>query len=158
MTLVEEGGFAQQDPGRAVTFSYFWNIFLDKPLFGKGIGVYSGRIPKRFDYINEQLISGGHGAYLSILAIFGILGAIFLALILFGTVFKSYRLILINNVSEEPVAYKKTAIFIFLYSLVTVFYYVFGYSGFQDLKLYFVIGMLIGVLGKTEGHPQLIED
>ncbi len=158
LTLIEEGGFTQQDPGRAVTFSYFWDIFLDNPLFGKGIGVYSGRVPERLNFINEQLISGGHGAYLSILAIFGILGAVFLALILFGTVFKSYRLILMNSLSKEPVAYKKTAIFIFLYSLVTVFYYVFGYSGFQDLKLYFVIGMLIGILEKYERHSHFIED
>ena len=63
-----------------------------------------------------------------------------------------------NSLSEEPVAYKKTAIFIFLYSLITVFYYVFGYSGFQDLKLYFVIGMLIGILEKNERYSHLIED
>ncbi|MBN1830537.1 MAG: O-antigen ligase family protein [Deltaproteobacteria bacterium] len=158
LTMIEEGGFAQQDPGRAVTFSYFWNIFLDNPLFGKGIGIYNERMPERLSFINEQLISGGHGAYLSILAIFGIVGAVFLALILFGTVYKSYRIILMNSLDEEPVAYKKTAIFIFLYSLVAVFYYVFGFSGFQDLKLYFVIGMLVGILEKRERHTHIIED
>lgn len=159
VTLVEEGGFAQQDTSRSILFSYYWDIFLDNPLFGKGIGVYEERIPpERFDFLTKNLVSGGHGAYLSILSTFGIIGAVFLAFILFGTVFKSYKLVLTNSLNQDSVPYQKLAIFIFLYSLVAVFYYVFGYSGLTDMKLYFVIGMLIGILEKREAHTRLTKD
>jgi O-antigen ligase len=153
LTLVEAGGFAQQDRSRAASFSYYWDIFLYNPLFGKGIGVYKERLPKDLQFTKRQLIAGGHGAYLSILSTFGVVGAVFLVMFLFGAVFKSYKLVLMNSLNQNSVPYQKLAIFIFLYSLITVFYYVFGTNGFSDQKFYFVVGMLMGVLEKRRDIP-----
>jgi hypothetical protein len=153
--LVESGGFSQEDPGRYKVFSRYWDVFLENPLFGKGIGVYKGR---ESDFVKGELLSGGHCAYLSVLCIFGIAGGIFLGLMLFGGVFKSYRLVLMNHLKRESTKHHKLAVFVFLYLLITIFYYVFGYSGFRDIKLYFVIGLLLGLFEKNAALKHPIRD
>lgn len=148
LTLIESGGFSQEDPGRADAFTYYWDIFLKKPLFGKGIGVYEGRIAGESDFLKDSLISGGHSAYLSVLCIFGIAGAIVLSVMLFGGIIRSYRLFSADRVAKEPMFHDKLTVFIMLYLIITAFYYTFGYSGFDDIKLYSFVGMLLGVVRK----------
>ena len=61
-----EGGFAKQDIGRYVMYKYMWKVFCSNPVMGKGIG-FRGEDKK----IQAQMVKGGHGAFFSIIALFG---------------------------------------------------------------------------------------
>jgi len=67
-----------QDPYRMSTYQYYLNIFMEHPFWGKGIVPYTNFVhaPNRI-FTDMQLIGGGHGAYLSVLAIFGVGGVFF---------------------------------------------------------------------------------
>ena len=148
LTALEQS-FEQQDPGRSITYSYYWDIFLKNPLFGKGIGTYEVRLTEHTKFVTEQLIDGGHGSYLSIICIFGIGGGIFLCIMLFGGITRVYRLFMKNRFEALSVPYKKLVIFIMLFLITTAFYYITSGAGYQDLKLYLVVGMLLGITEKT---------
>jgi O-antigen ligase len=150
VTLIESGGFARQDPGRHILFSLYWDIFLENPVFGKGIGVYKEKMSGPLEFIKGELRDGGHGAYLSTLCIFGIVGGIFLGLMLFGGIYRSYKSILANNLQKNAVVYKKLTIFIMLYLLTLASEFTFGGDGYQKPEMYAVIGMLLGITRKEE--------
>lgn len=145
-----ETGFVQDDPERASVYSYYWDTFLKNPLFGKGIGTYEGRIAEFPWFVEEQLIYGGHGSYMSILCIFGVGGAAFLCIMLFGGIIKVYRLILRSKLENLSFPYQKSVLFIMLYLVATAIYYITAGAGYKDLKLYFVVGMLLGIIEKNE--------
>jgi len=150
LTLLERGGFEQEDPGRFHLFTYYRDVFFENPLFGKGIGTYEGTVMEGQDIVEDQLIQGGHNAYLSILCIFGIAGGVFLCVMLFGGIIKAYSVALKNKFSELSFPYQKLVIFVMLYLITTAFYYTFSGGGYNDIKLYFAIGILLGITGKKE--------
>ncbi|GEM_PF-3993487 len=141
-------GLFLQDPLRVETYRYFLNIFLQNPILGKGIGNYTGFIsPKYGDFVKKQLVGGGHGAYISTLAIFGIGGIILLSIFMFWGMYKSFYLIkhLDTNIGNT-IDIKRLTIFIFCYLFILTINYISGGSGFGNLALYYMIGMLSGLM------------
>jgi hypothetical protein len=132
------GGVTELDPLRAITYEYYLDIFLKNPIFGKGIGNYQGIVYDYSDFVLEQLRAGGHCAYLSIISIFGLGGAIFLIIFLFGGLIKSYRLACYNPQN-------KLLAFIMIYLITVSFYFTTSGSGYNDFALYFNIGILSGL-------------
>ena len=145
-----KGGYAQQSLGRYYTFIYYWEIFKEYPIFGKGIGyleniTISGS--KYSDFISLQVGSGGHGSYLSILTIFGIGGIFFLTVTLFGSIYYSYR-IFKRDIGFQDNA--KLGLFAFLYLIVLSIAFVVGGSGYNIMELWLLSGMIAGINAKVE--------
>lgn len=77
------GGLAQQVPDRLVLYKVYWQGFLQSPILGQGIGFKPHMInfvpsllgANYVPFFEQQLITGGHGTYLSMLYLFGVLGA-----------------------------------------------------------------------------------
>jgi hypothetical protein len=69
---------------------------------------------------------------------------------LFGGIIKAYSVAFKNKFGELSFPYQKLVIFIMLYLITTAFYYTFSGGGYIDIKLYFVIGILLGITGKKE--------
>jgi len=145
-----KGGFARQDLYRYHTFIYYWEIFKEYPIFGKGIGylkylAISGS--PNAGFLSDQLMSGGHGSYLSILCTFGIGGIFFLTVILFGSIYYSYR-IFKKDIGAQDNA--KLALFAFLYLIILSIVFIPGGSGYNNMGLWFLSGMIAGINSKDE--------
>jgi hypothetical protein len=139
-----EGGIGQQDRFRGEAFKAYWDIFLQNPLLGKGIG--HSKVPNNlFEFATEQLVAGGHGAYLSILSIFGLGGVIYLIIMLFGTLFKGYRY-LWESSNFEPVS--KIIVFITFFLSIRVFEYITGGTGYTDMTLYLLAGTMGAIISR----------
>jgi len=145
-----ERGFGD-DPMRTTTYTYFWEVFLENPILGKGIGNYQVSVSSLDsnirDFTYSQLMGGGHGAYLSALAIFGLGGLTYLILFLWGGILRSYDLIKNKILKGNDLGYlNKMVVFIFNCLVMTALGYVTGGSGWHSLILYYLIGMLSGIL------------
>lgn len=141
-----EGGFAKQSVARYEAFQYMWKIFLERPIFGKGIGyIRLGSDP----FITGQLLAGGHGSYLSILMVFGLGGAFFLAVILFGTMFRAFINIRKNdrlhNFIQDQI---KMMIYILILLTILSFEFIAGGNGYNNQRLYLLAGILSGLVSR----------
>ena len=103
-----EGQFARYaaasggvDSDRVNTWLYFYRNFIENPIWGKGIGMYKGFI-EMYDihfestqtdiaFVLTMQTSGGHGSYLSILSTFGLGGAFYLIVLVFGSAIMTFR-------------------------------------------------------------------
>ena len=134
-----EGGFSKQDPGRYVVYRHMWKIFTDNPIMGKGIGYRSEdkRLP---DFIARQLQRGGHGSYLSIMAIFGLGGIYFIVVILFGGIFKAFFYSWKSKVLTEDQT--KMVVFVFMHMIILSFEFMAGGNGFENTRLFLLTGIL----------------
>jgi len=88
------GGFQELDIGRVGAFSFFWQSFLSHPLFGVGIAHSGFRYSSDWltFFVSEQLRIGGHGTYLSLLYLFGLVGFIPFMIALTQGIKSSYEL------------------------------------------------------------------
>ncbi len=140
-----EGGFAQQDRYRYDAYRNMWRIFLDKPIMGKGIGYVSNRD----NFVAGQLLGGGHGAYLSILMVFGIGGGFFLFVFLFVSIFRAFIAIKRNDITgkldEDQI---KMLIFILIILIILSFEFIAGGKGYYNTRLYLFAGILSGILSR----------
>ncbi|MHA1380857.1 MAG: O-antigen ligase family protein [Candidatus Helarchaeota archaeon] len=145
-----KGGFLQQDLYRYHTFIYYWEIFREYPIFGKGIG-YLKNITisdsNYADFISDQIMRGGHNSYLSILCIFGIGGIFFLTVTLFGSIYYSYRIFKKDIDFQNNV---KLALFAFLYLIILSIVFIPGWSGYESMELWFISGMVAGINAKDD--------
>lgn len=148
------GSLGKQDELRLITYQYYWDTFLKNPLFGKGIGSYKGRVTEHPDWVLTELRDGGHGAYLSMLCIFGIGGIIFISIMIFGGIIKTYRFLSQNNLIKLSFPYQRLLLFIMLFLTTKAFYFVFCETGYMSITVYFVVGMLVGLLAKTKIESQ----
>ena len=150
--LAVKGGFLQQDLYRYHTLIYYWETFKNHTIFGKGIGylqniVIAGVPHGNAEFIAEQLMSGGHCAYLSILCTFGIGGGFFLAVMLFGSMYYVYNILKKEDNSQDDV---RLALFTFLYLIILSIVFIPGGSGFNSMELWFLSGVAAGILAKDE--------
>jgi len=136
------GSFRELDIGRAVAFSFFWQSFLSHPLFGVGIG-HSG-----FGYssdwltffVSEQLRRGGHGTYLSVPYLFGLVGFIPFMIALIQGIKSSYQLSLKTGSKLD----QSFAMFCFLFLIFNTIPMTFGGAG--ESPLYFaILGTISGL-------------
>ncbi|RJQ56184.1 MAG: hypothetical protein C4526_01995 [Nitrospiraceae bacterium] len=154
-----KGGFKEQASDRYYTYIYMWEVFKDNPIFGKGIGymkvnmrdVFPGRVNTANEFFLTKLIegrlsgTGGHGAYISIMTIFGIGGIFFLVVMLFGGIYYAYKIIRERSDFSDDA---QLALFAFLYLLILAVTFIAGGNGFNEIELWFFAGMIAGLKAK----------
>jgi O-antigen ligase len=153
-----EGGFKEQTPGRYFTFLYMWEIFKKSPMFGKGIGMHrisareeffkkypEAREKKYYNHIAGQLTTGGHGAYVSILMNFGIGGIFWLLVMVFGSMYYSYR---IFRMSSKYQIDTELAIFHFVYLVMLSIGLIVGGGGYDNMRIWFLAGATAGIISR----------
>ena len=141
------GGFAAQDPFRSATYDYYIKSFLINPLFGKGIGyapeIIVGSVRER-DFVYQQLLQGGHGAYLSMLGLWGTGGLIFLISMLVGGIYYSILLIKIKQ-------YEQTGIFCFYYLVVLSINFISVGDGYSSMEMWLLCGLVAALISRSNG-------
>jgi hypothetical protein len=158
-----QGGLQEQSKERYYTFLYMLEVFNTSPIFGKGVGYQQVKAEEEFfqehleaeqyvEYIQTQVMSGGHGAYLSTLSVFGIGGFFWLIVMLFGSIFYSYRIIKTRGEFQNDV---KLALFAFLYLIAIAIGFTIGGTGYGSLKLWFVAGIVAGIKSKYRAKDEI---
>jgi hypothetical protein len=141
--------FAEMDPFRSATFEAYWQCFRKSPLFGKGIGyVGAASVSKEYqEFVAVQLIGGGHGAYMSMLAIFGAIGLSFFVVFLFGGMIVSFKLLMCGRKSGlfADIDSDNLLVFSLLYLLIVSVVYTAGNAGYEVTGFFFVLGMVCGL-------------
>ncbi|GAB4534000.1 MAG: hypothetical protein Fur0020_00220 [Thermodesulfovibrionia bacterium] len=153
------GGLREQSVDRYYSFLYMLDIFMESPIFGKGIGY---QYPKMEDFVKRHpeimalkrniyedianmTMSGSHGSYTSILAIFGIGGIFWLLTILVGGVYYAYKIIKGNNSLEES----RLALFAYLMLSMMSIALIVGYAGYDCPDIWFLSGMVAGLMARN---------
>jgi hypothetical protein len=131
----------------------FFEYFLENPVFGKGIGYDVSKLKgiklgKGFQETAIGSISqGGHGAYVSIIGIFGIGGGFFIIVMLFGTMYYAYKIFKGNTAYHDD---DRLAILAFVRLVIMSFSFIPGGDGYSDMKLWFLAGMIAAIISKDE--------
>ena len=128
----------QQVDYRFQAYSAYLDEFFKSPIFGKGVGYAGGEI----DYVGSNLIHGGHGAYLSVLAIYGIGGLVYFCLLVFGTLYHSYKLFKLYRNHYE---YALWALFAFLYIVIRSINFLPAGTGIQEYDIWYLAGIIAGI-------------
>lgn len=147
--LALKGGLKHQTPYRWLAYIYMWDIFLEQPVFGKGIG-FTTILPRSSNFIIDQLKAGGHGSYISIMSTFGIGGIFFLCTFLFYPLIQSIK-ILTGKKFIDPTL-NPALVFLMIILTIMVFEYVVGGNGYTDMRLYFLSGIFAGLIN-TRKRP-----
>ena len=140
------GGISGQDIWRSTTYLYYIQNFINNPIIGAGIQkeIYLGS-DNMGAFLSSQLRGGGHGAYLSILSTFGILGFTYLLIfIVYGITiaWKHLRSKVFNNNEFTILSF----IILLLFSN-SIKYYT-GLNGFNDPTIFCLVGILLGVISR----------
>jgi hypothetical protein len=141
--LALEGGIEQQDPARAEIFRIMWGHFLANPLIGKGIGVAGEGLSDAF--VAQQVVSGGHSSYVSMLGNFGLAGAFFLWMFVFDPIWRS-----LHHTRRAPLSQTHTWIqgvmtFVLVQAVIRSIEYVVGGSGYQDPRMHLMAAAFVVV-------------
>ncbi len=143
-----QGKVTTDDSGRYTTYQQFIEIFEDNPVFGKGLGFSEAQKAEgKITFMTKQAVLGGHGAYMSILATFGIGGFFYLLVSLLGGIYYAFRIVKYRAANDTE---SMSALFAFLYLIGLSVVLVSGYAGYDILELYFMTGMVAGILSKDE--------
>ena len=145
-----EGGFQTQDKYRFLTYQLMWEQFLGNPILGRGIGYFGKGFGGTSTFALSQLKTGGHGAYLSILCIWGLGGAYFLGMILVST-FINGVLLLKRKLFSQSLSKYQTATVVFVVLIITAksVEYLAGGNGYSDMELYMLAGILAGLYSRA---------
>lgn len=146
MTTLKEG-FMGLDVARTLSWKYYYDIFLDNPLWGKGIGDYRRFIffPKTdIEYfVKAQLVAGGHGSYISLLSTLGLGGFLYFTIMLFGGIILSYQKI--NQYLNDNLNKTAIAVFTFMLLLIKMFDYITAKNGLTIPILFYVVGFIVSL-------------
>lgn len=144
-----EGGMEKQSPNRYAFQREYWQSFLENPWIGRGIGKVISTINHKGEIITTN-ITHGHGSYMSILAIFGIFGGLYLLIFLFGTATKMFFFIQ-NYSNKKNFDYGEILLVIFclLNMMILSVEFVAANNGFNNLRLYCLVGLATGAMCKT---------
>jgi hypothetical protein len=138
------GGLARQDPYRTESITILWHQFLAHPLVGKGIGIPVPGIVNAF--VNKQVTYGGHGAYASMAANFGVFGVFVIATLVFGVI--AYCLLGAAR-QQGAVAPNSDVLavfgFVLVYVTILAVSYAVSENGYSDPMLFAVGGLVAGV-------------
>jgi len=153
ITAISGGIQGQYADRRGYVFRTFMNEFYDHPLFGRGIRpVNIGRADRNTAWIQQMLSDGGHGSYHSMLGLFGLGGAFFLAIFLFLTLGKTHFIL---NRPRAPD--REIFVFIMLLMIYKLLYFYTSGKGYTDYGLYFLAGIFVGLQAKKYGIVKPVE-
>ncbi|MBI9070040.1 MAG: O-antigen ligase family protein [Melioribacteraceae bacterium] len=146
--LAMQGGMATQDHERYQSYMIHFNNFRENIFFGKGIVQYTGFLyhvnPKMEEFIRANLLSGGHGSYISILGTFGLFGTLYLFIMVYGGILVSY--LKTKKYSVDNVILAAISSFTFIYLTIKSVYYVSSHSGINDLSLFYLVGFVSSII------------
>jgi len=136
-------GYEAVDQWRDASYHMMLDSIARKPIFGKGVGYVGTGSNQTVQFAMAQLKVGGHGAYLSILALFGIFGLYFLVTALTYGIIKGF-VIVRRSISNESIL----AMFCLLLLIIIATSYFVSGNGYSDMHLYLCIGILAGLSRK----------
>jgi len=135
------GSLEQLDVGRASVFALYWESFLHHPLFGAGIGSAGFRYSSGLSFlISEQLRLGGHGTYISISYLMGLVGLVPFIWGLVGGLKHSYSLSRKTNDRFNA----SLAMFCFLFLVYYLIPMSFGGKG-SNMFYFAILGIVSGI-------------
>lgn len=141
-----QGDFKVIQPERTMVYLEMWQIFLDHPLFGKGIG--SQYVRKTLpDFVYTQVIGGGHGAFMSALALFGLAGALHLLANLFRPLLFGLKMAITARSKGDQLqaGNRMPLVFVVLSMTILFFEFLVGGNGYASFRLYLFAGIYCGV-------------
>jgi O-antigen ligase len=143
--------FEQQDPYRTILFDIYWQGFEDSPIFGQGIGSKTEVLGYAAtsalgdaEFFSQQIITGGHGSYLSILFVFGLLGAIPWFGLLTTALIASFRLARDRAEEDSVPGFWSRLTFLYLISILPAF--AVGGNGYDAAWTYLVMGIVAALV------------
>lgn len=145
LTTLNAGNFMGQDAWRGLAWQFYLENFYKNPIWGKGIGAYSGFIYSSFegakDFTIQMLFTGGHGSYLSLLSTFGLGGITYFLIMLWGGAYLSYRKIKqYLNIDKSKTA---IAVFCFMLLLIKSVDFTTGGDGLSEATImFFTVGFI----------------
>jgi O-antigen ligase len=160
-----EGGIKEQDRSRYYNFLYMFEVFRQSPIIGKGIGFTA--ISHSDDFfvkhtearelrqsIENSIMGGSHGSYMSIASTFGLGGIFFISVMVFGTIYHSYRLAVRNDIDPNEA---RMALFAFIYASIMSVHMITGGDGTNYRDMWFIPGIIAGLMAKERGDkPEAI--
>jgi len=139
-------GIESNASGRGLIYQEMWRIFLDHLIVGKGIGLQyiNTKLP---DFVIAQVSFGGHGAYLSILGLFGLVGVFNFGVNLFRPILVGLKLLRDRAKKyTEDMDLRMAVTFAVSSLMVLVVESVVGGNGYMQFKLYMSAGIISGVV------------
>lgn len=147
--LSVQGGIARQSPDRWAVDRTLWHQFTLHPILGKGVGVAVAGVTDPF--VSEQVTWGGHAAWLSVLGLFGALGAIAFVLLTVGVMVSAWRDLVAERVFSAALRPRDhLLVFIVLILVLRIVTYSTGGAGYDDFGLYAVVGLYVATLTPAE--------
>ena len=128
----------QQAAFRFKAYTAYLEEFLKNPVFGKGVGYTD----TEYNFVSGNLMHGGHGAYLSILGIYGIGGIVYFCLLVFGTLYHSYKLFKVYKNHHE---YALWTLFAFLYLVIRSINLLPAGDGITEYDIWYLAGIIAGI-------------
>jgi hypothetical protein len=152
ITAVKGGVQGQYASRRGYVFDTFLEEFYDHPVFGRGIRPVSiERADRNTAWIQQMLADGGHGSYHSMLGLFGLGGAFFLAIFLFLTMGKTHFI-----VARPRGPNREVYVFIMLFLVYKALYFYTSGKGYTDYGLYCMAGIFLGLQAKKYGIIKIL--
>jgi len=136
-------GYEAIDKARDTTYELMLDTIKKQPIFGKGIGYAGSGSSNTTNFAFHQLKTGGHGGYLSILSIFGLLGLYFLITSLVYGFARGFTL-----AKQSINCGSSLAMFCLLLLIISAVSYFTGGNGYSDMRLYLCIGIIAGLSRK----------
>jgi len=135
---------------RLTLFPMYLESLVEHPWFGVGIGVTgsAGTEGSFAEFLAQKLRTGGHGAYISLLYLFGLSAFIPFVLILAGSLRSSYRMF---RRAASP-GIRSTALFCFLFLVYYMFPLVVEGNG-GDPLLFGIVGIVAGLSVRAGRAP-----
>lgn len=153
-----EGGVKKQNINRYWYYLYMWEVFLENPLLGKGIGYqvisenseffkeHSEARKYRID-ISEGIMMGSHGSYMSILSTFGIGGLFFITVTVFGTIYYARKIVMRSAEYQDD---QMLALFVFMYVSIMSVHMITGGEGYSYRDMWFLPGVIAALMAKDQ--------
>lgn len=139
-----EGGIQKQDPSRTQYYVKSIENFKNNPVFGKGIALSNDFIynnnKKVSEFVREQLFSGGHGSYISLLSTFGAGGLLYFLIMVFGGIIVSFKTAREQISSDND--FIIIPIFTLIFLIITSVYSITSNNGFSDPTMFFSVALL----------------
>jgi hypothetical protein len=147
LTTFNAGNFMGQDANRGLAWKFFVDVFLDNPVWGKGITPYSGFIfsttRNADEFAREMLFLGGHGSYLSLLGIFGVGGLAYFIILVWGGIIFSFRKI--KQFIGENTDLSAIAIFSFMVLIIKAIDYITASNGIDIPIVFYIVGFVSAI-------------
>jgi len=142
------GSFEVLQPQRYLVYKEMWRIFLENPVFGKGIGIQFVNMDLP-EFVIQQVANGGHGAYFSAISIFGVAGALFLVANLFRPILVGLRRLRSHgkNSLQNPDC-RTAATFVVISLVIIALESTVGGNGYSLYRIYLFAGIIGGVFAR----------